>query len=56
LRPALFASPRPHALSWAQVGGMLLLLPATGFLLAFFVVPALTLIAYSVLTQRRDGW
>ena len=35
--------------------GLLLLLPATGFLLAFFILPALTLFAYSVLTQRADG-
>jgi putative spermidine/putrescine transport system permease protein len=35
--------------------GLLLLMPAAGFLLAFFVVPALTLLAYSVLTQRPDG-
>ena len=34
---------------------MLLLLPAAGFLLAFFVVPAFTLFAYSILTQRADG-
>jgi putative spermidine/putrescine transport system permease protein len=39
----------------SQVAGLLLLLPATGFLLAFFVIPALTLFAYSVLTQRADG-
>ncbi len=41
--------------SRAQAAGLLLLLPAIGFLLAFFLVPALTLFAYSVLTQRADG-
>ncbi len=43
------------ALSGRQVGGMLLLLPAAGFLLVFFIVPACTLFAYSVLTQGADG-
>jgi putative spermidine/putrescine transport system permease protein len=42
-------------LSRGQLAGILLLLPAAGFLLAFFLVPALTLFAYSVLTQRADG-
>jgi putative spermidine/putrescine transport system permease protein len=46
---------RVPSLSRAQLAGLLLLLPATGFLLAFFVVSALTLFAYSVLTQRADG-
>jgi putative spermidine/putrescine transport system permease protein len=35
--------------------GLLLLLPASAFLLAFFLVPAFTLFAYSVMTQRPDG-
>jgi putative spermidine/putrescine transport system permease protein len=48
-------SPRLPSLSRSQLAGLLLLLPATGFLLAFFIVPALTLFAYSVLTQRADG-
>ena len=52
-------APRSHArapaLSRRDVAGLLLLLPAAGFLLAFFVVPAFTLFAYSVLTQRADG-
>ena len=47
--------PRMPALSRQDVVGLFLLLPAAGFLLAFFVVPALTLFAYSVLTQRPDG-
>lgn len=46
---------RSPALSRQDMVGLLLLLPAAGFLLAFFVVPALTLFAYSVLTQRADG-
>jgi putative spermidine/putrescine transport system permease protein len=46
---------RPRLLTRSQVAGLLLLLPAAGFLLAFFVIPALTLFAYSVLTQRADG-
>jgi putative spermidine/putrescine transport system permease protein len=47
--------PRLRLLSGTQVAGLLLLLPAAGFLLAFFVVPAVSLFAYSVLTQRADG-
>lgn len=46
---------RPHLLAPTRLLGLLLLLPATGFLVAFFVLPALTLFAYSVLTQRADG-
>ena len=52
---AVRAIPRPPPLSPTQLAGLLLLLPAAGFLLAFFIVPALTLFAYSVLTQRADG-
>ncbi|MEA2740387.1 MAG: putative spermidine/putrescine transport system permease protein [Acetobacteraceae bacterium] len=52
---AVRAGPRPFLLSRGQLAGLLLLLPASGFLLAFFIVPALTLFAYSVLTQRPDG-
>jgi putative spermidine/putrescine transport system permease protein len=52
---AVRLSQRPHVLTRAQVAGLLLLLPAAGFLLAFFIVPAVTLFAYSVLTQRADG-
>jgi putative spermidine/putrescine transport system permease protein len=48
-------TPRLPPLSRPQLAGILLLLPASGFLLAFFVLPALTLFAYSVLTQRADG-
>jgi putative spermidine/putrescine transport system permease protein len=46
---------RPMGTSPTQWLGLFLLLPATCFLLAFFVVPALTLFAYSVLTQGADG-
>jgi putative spermidine/putrescine transport system permease protein len=53
-RPAQ-ARPRLPLPSRAQLAALLLLLPATGFLLAFFIIPALTLFAYSVLTQRADG-
>ena len=49
------AMPNPRPLTRGQVAGLLLMLPAVGFLLAFFVVPALTLFTYSVLTQRADG-
>jgi putative spermidine/putrescine transport system permease protein len=49
------ANPRRYPMSRAQLAGLLLLLPASGFLLAFFIAPALTLFAYSVLTQRADG-
>jgi putative spermidine/putrescine transport system permease protein len=49
------AIPGPKLLTRAQLAGILLLLPAAGFLLAFFVVPALSLFVYSVLTQRADG-
>jgi putative spermidine/putrescine transport system permease protein len=49
------ASPRLPSLTRSQVAGLVLLLPAAGFLLAFFILPALTLFAYSVLTQRADG-
>jgi putative spermidine/putrescine transport system permease protein len=52
---AFHPRPRPPLLSRAQFAGLLLLLPATGFLMAFFIIPALTLFAYSVLTQRADG-
>jgi putative spermidine/putrescine transport system permease protein len=52
---AVRVSPRLPSLSRSQLAGILLLLPASGFLLAFFVVPALTLFAYSMLTQRADG-
>ncbi len=38
-----------------DLAGWLLLLPAAAFLLAFFILPALTLFAYSVLTQGADG-
>jgi putative spermidine/putrescine transport system permease protein len=46
---------RPLALSRQQLLGLLLLLPAAAFLLAFFVLPAVTLFSYSLLTQRPDG-
>lgn len=49
------ATSRPPMPSGAQMAGVLLLLPALGFLLAFFVIPALTLFTYSLLTQRSDG-
>ncbi|WP_428534867.1 ABC transporter permease [Rhodopila sp.] len=49
------ASARPLALGGSRVAGLLLLLPASGFLLAFFIAPALALFGYSVLTQRPDG-
>jgi putative spermidine/putrescine transport system permease protein len=49
------AASRIQKLTGAQLAGLLLLLPAAGFLLAFFVIPALTLFAYSMLTQRADG-
>jgi putative spermidine/putrescine transport system permease protein len=52
---AVRVTPRLPSLSRSQLAGFLLLLPATGFLLAFFIIPALTLFAYSVLTQRADG-
>jgi putative spermidine/putrescine transport system permease protein len=52
---AVRAGSRLPLLSAAQLAGLLLLLPAAGFLLAFFIVPALTLFAYSVLTQHADG-
>ena len=42
-------------LSGQQIVGLMLLMPAMLFLLAFFVVPAFTLFAYSVLTQHVDG-
>jgi putative spermidine/putrescine transport system permease protein len=48
-------TPNLPSLSRPQLAGLLLLLPATGFLLAFFIIPALTLFAYSVLTQGADG-
>jgi putative spermidine/putrescine transport system permease protein len=53
--PAVSVNRRPHLLSGPQVAGLFLMLPALGFLLAFFIAPALTLFAYSVLTQRADG-
>src|SRR4051812_35026759 len=46
---------RPRPMTRSQVAGLLLLLPAAGFLLAFFVIPALTLFTYSLLTQGADG-
>ena len=52
---AVRAVARPPALTGGQWFGLLLLLPAAGFLLAFFIVPAVTLFGYSVLTQRPDG-
>ena len=52
---AFRASARPLGVAGPGLAGLLLLLPACGFLLAFFVVPALTLFGYSVLTQRPDG-
>jgi len=52
---AAAGSARLPALSGKDLLGLLLLLPAAGFLLAFFVVPACTLFAYSVLTQHDDG-
>jgi putative spermidine/putrescine transport system permease protein len=52
---AVPAAVRPRPMTRSQVAGLLLLLPAAGFLLAFFVIPALTLFAYSVLTQGADG-
>lgn len=45
----------PRQIPRRRLAGLLLLLPAIGFLLAFFIVPALTLFSYSVLTQRADG-
>ncbi|WP_428485025.1 ABC transporter permease [Rhodopila sp.] len=47
--------PRLAVMSRQQIMGLLLLLPAAAFLLAFFVLPACTLFTYSVLTQRADG-
>jgi putative spermidine/putrescine transport system permease protein len=44
-----------RVLSRQQLVGLLLLLPAAGFLLAFFVIPAFTLFSYSVLTQNSNG-
>jgi putative spermidine/putrescine transport system permease protein len=52
---AVQSRPQLRLLSRSQLAGLLLLLPAAGFLLAFFIVPAVTLFAYSVLTQRADG-
>jgi putative spermidine/putrescine transport system permease protein len=52
---AVRANPSLPSLSRSQLAGLLLLLPASGFLLAFFIIPALTLFTYSVLTQRPDG-
>src|ERR1700761_3999459 len=49
------ALPRPLLLSPKTLVGILLLLPAGLFLLAFFIIPALTLFSYSVLTQHTDG-
>jgi putative spermidine/putrescine transport system permease protein len=43
------------ALSRRDWAGWLLLLPAAAFLITFFIVPALTLFTYSVLTQGADG-
>jgi putative spermidine/putrescine transport system permease protein len=53
---AVQSRPQLRLLSRSQLAGLLLLLPAAGFLLAFFIVPAVTLFAYSVLTQRADGF
>jgi putative spermidine/putrescine transport system permease protein len=47
--------PRLPPLSREQVAGLLLLLPAAVFLLSFFILPAVTLFTYSLLTQRADG-
>lgn len=47
--------PRPLQFSPKMLAGLLLLLPATLFLLAFFIIPAATLFTYSVLTQHADG-
>ena len=52
---AAVTRPLPARSSPTQLLGLCLLLPAAGFLLAFFVIPALTLFAYSVLTQGADG-
>ncbi|HVY17708.1 MAG TPA: ABC transporter permease [Rhodopila sp.] len=49
---AALRRPAPSLRDWA---GWLLLLPAVAFLLAFFVLPAVTLFAYSILTQHADG-
>jgi putative spermidine/putrescine transport system permease protein len=49
---AMFRLPAVSRRDWV---GWLLLLPAASFLLAFFILPALTLFAYSVLTQGGDG-
>ena len=49
IRPGVPMMSRQHLL------GLLLLMPAVGFLLAFFVVPAVRLFVYSVLTQGTDG-
>jgi putative spermidine/putrescine transport system permease protein len=43
------------AISAKDLVGLLLLMPAAGFLVAFFFIPALTLFAYSLLTQNADG-
>ena len=58
--PRRLASPRPLArrpawLARASVGPWLLLLPALLFLGGFFVLPALNMIAYSLLTQSEQG-
>ncbi len=55
--PARAFSVGSHALilSRPQIVGLLLLLPAAAFLLTFFILPALTLLAYSVLSQGADG-
>ena len=52
---AVGVRPRLLILSRQQWLGLLLLTPAVAFLLAFFLVPAVTLFSYSVLTQRADG-
>jgi ABC-type sugar transport system permease subunit len=49
---AAVTRPRPARSSPTQLLGLCLLLPAAGFLLAFFVIPALTLFAYSVLNPN----
>jgi putative spermidine/putrescine transport system permease protein len=41
--------------AWLQAGMVLLLLPMTLFLLLFFLLPAINLLSYSVLTQNVQG-
>jgi putative spermidine/putrescine transport system permease protein len=49
------ALPKPSLPSPKVFAGLLLLMPAGLFLLAFFIIPAATLFSYSVLTQHADG-